>query len=526
MSSDFKYKAGLRNVGSYQVSGKPFLTASTVTDGNELQINFSEVSNNISVKLDNAGSKATGDVTAAYPTASASPTYTTAGTLESDHHGDTFTLDGDTFTVNYEGTGSFGADEIKTYEQTGSALFFPNATNTNDIYLKADNYGTARSFVPNDGNPWSVSFWLNKQTTGDPNSTIFKFGSTENIGGSSNLQFTVLATAQGNTLVLFQPNKASAGADNVSFSNAITNDNFRHFVITCDGASNRATYTLYRDGTQFLTPIQMGANVTDMCDFDEHLFIGDAEADPAVAPQELNGYLQTFGIWNKQLGATEANELYNSGSVKLAQNSSMAANLVDWWRFDSSSSGFQSAGDTEGTSYNSNEGTTLTGAANFAANVTVVQGVPIERHTQSEFYTAVTNAFNTTTNFGTFNIATPNANSSVIGITATANGTDGNNKIPTFSANETFTARTNTSGGSAGGNLRVHFRSTGSLPNVANNRHYWELSSADETIEMNIKSKEIYLSADGGDCDFSLSADLTNISVSNMYQHTGSGVDE
>jgi hypothetical protein len=208
----------------------------------------------------------------------------------------------------------------------------------------------------------------------------------------------------------------------------------------------------------------------------------------------------------------------------------MAANLVDWWRFDSSSSGFQSAGDTEGTSYNSNQGTTLAGAADFAANVTVVQGVPIERHTQSEFYNAVTSSFNTTSNFGTFNVATPNANSSVISITASATGTGGNNKIPTFSANETFTARVNTAGGAAGGggggSLRVHFRSTGSLPNVANNRHYWELSSASEKIEMNVKTKEIYLSADGGDCDFSLQADLTNIPASSMYQHTGSGVDE
>ena len=39
-------------------------------------------------------------------------------------------------------------------------------------------------------------------------------------------------------------------------------------------------------------------------------------------------------------------------------------------------------------------------------------------------------------------------------------------------------------------------------------------------------TKEIYLSADGGDCEFSLEADLTNIPTSSMYQHTGSGVDE
>tara|TARA_R110000744_G_scaffold33253_1_gene77615 strand:+ start:862 stop:1968 length:1107 start_codon:yes stop_codon:yes gene_type:complete len=80
--------------------------------------------------------------------------------------------------------------------------------------------------------------------------------------------------------------------------------------------------------------------------------------------------------------------------------------------------------------------------------------------------------------------------------------------------------------GSSGGELRVHYRSTGSLPNVASNKHYWTLSSQDEEIKMNVKTKEIYLSAVNGDCDFSIQADMTNIPAARMYQHTGSGVDE
>lgn len=77
-----------------------------------------------------------------------------------------------------------------------------------------------------------------------------------------------------------------------------------------------------------------------------------------------------------------------------------------------------------------------------------------------------------------------------------------------------------------GGELRIHYRSTGSLPDVVNNNHYWTLSGQDEEIKMNVKTKEIYLSAVNGDCDFSLHSDLTNIPVARMYQHTGSGVDE
>jgi len=80
--------------------------------------------------------------------------------------------------------------------------------------------------------------------------------------------------------------------------------------------------------------------------------------------------------------------------------------------------------------------------------------------------------------------------------------------------------------GSGTGQLRIHYRSSAALPNVVSNKHYWTLTDTCEKIKMNIKTKEIYLSAYDGDCDFSLHSDLTNIPVTRMYEHTGSGVDE
>ena len=76
-----------------------------------------------------------------------------------------------------------------------------------------------------------------------------------------------------------------------------------------------------------------------------------------------------------------------------------------------------------------------------------------------------------------------------------------------------------------GGGLRIHYRSK-DRPNVISQKHYWTLDSQYESIKMNVKSKELYLSADGGNCDYSISAELTNIPTSSMFQHTGSGVDE
>jgi len=46
--SNFQYTVGLNNVGSYQVAGSPYLTASSVTDEVKT-INFSNVTKNITL---------------------------------------------------------------------------------------------------------------------------------------------------------------------------------------------------------------------------------------------------------------------------------------------------------------------------------------------------------------------------------------------------------------------------------------------------------------------------------------------
>jgi hypothetical protein len=98
--------------------------------------------------------------------------------------------------------------------------------------------------------------------------------------------------------------------------------------------------------------------------------------------------------------------------------------------------------------------------------------------------------------------------------------------INSFGSGDLVQTSTDSPFNSSGGNLQIYYRSTSSLPNVVANKHYWTLDSNDESIKMNTKTKEVYLSAIGGGCDFSIQAGLTNISAGLMYQHTGSGVDE
>ena len=74
--------------------------------------------------------------------------------------------------------------------------------------------------------------------------------------------------------------------------------------------------------------------------------------------------------------------------------------------------------------------------------------------------------------------------------------------------------------------IRIHYKSTGSNPNVVNNKHYWTLDTQYDKVSMNVKTKELYVSAISGSVTYSVEADLTNITSSMMYSHTGSGVDD
>ena len=72
--------------------------------------------------------------------------------------------------------------------------------------------------------------------------------------------------------------------------------------------------------------------------------------------------------------------------------------------------------------------------------------------------------------------------------------------------------------------LRIHFTSTGSSTNVVNHLHYIKLDSHEDSMEFDVKCKEIYLSAPDASVSFQIYASLTNILTGSMYDITGSGI--
>lgn len=390
MSEVFKHTAGLQNVGSYQVSGKPFVTASTVTDGSEQQIEFPEVSNNITVKLDSSGG------------------------------------------------------------QTKNVSFLNVSTGSGDGYaLRANNLST--SFSPDYG--LTFSLWFRSNLSGETvSSTTDTF---LNVYPSSN-QRGVIGQLQSDQTLRFvfyyydNNTNSTSGETGVSIttSTSLNNGEFYNIILSISGGTGTTNgFNVYLnsnlEGTQNI-PSSKYRGQWNSIQFDNWADDG-ANFDP-----------MDISIWNKAFSQQDVNALYNNGFF-VESNTISGSNLVNRWTFDS------------------NDGS-------------IVESVNIE-------------------------IVDTIATDNFVGTQRTAGET------------AEFLTHTFTSGGGSGGELRIHFRSTGSS-NVATNRHYWTLDSQNESITMNVKSKELYLSADGGDCDYSVEAELTGIDANLMYQHTGSGVDE
>ena len=75
----------------------------------------------------------------------------------------------------------------------------------------------------------------------------------------------------------------------------------------------------------------------------------------------------------------------------------------------------------------------------------------------------------------------------------------------------------------AGAALRVHYATTPST-NVVVGKHYFSMHTHGDSVTINGKCKEIFISAAGGAAGFQLFAEMTNIPTASMYALTGTGV--
>jgi|TARA_R110000824_G_scaffold285090_3_gene473304 hypothetical protein len=79
--------------------------------------------------------------------------------------------------------------------------------------------------------------------------------------------------------------------------------------------------------------------------------------------------------------------------------------------------------------------------------------------------------------------------------------------------------------GSSTNDLRIYFVPETAAGYVARSHHYISLDSHEDSIEFDIKCKEIYLKAPKAAAGYQLYASLTFITSSAMFELTGSGID-
>ena len=75
------------------------------------------------------------------------------------------------------------------------------------------------------------------------------------------------------------------------------------------------------------------------------------------------------------------------------------------------------------------------------------------------------------------------------------------------------------------GDLRVHFHTTSSENRVAAGLHYISLDSHEDSVEFDVKCKEMYISTFAGNSGgYRIYASLTTIPTSSMFALSGSGI--
>ena len=75
--------------------------------------------------------------------------------------------------------------------------------------------------------------------------------------------------------------------------------------------------------------------------------------------------------------------------------------------------------------------------------------------------------------------------------------------------------------------MRVHFASTSSAPELIGGHRYVSLDGADESVTLDVKCSEIYITAFGAtEKGYEVIAELTNIPTSSNTLITGSGISD
>lgn len=181
-----------------------------------------------------------------------------------------------------------------TYSQTG---VLGSAISFNGTSSKA-NAGVAANwkFLHNDGDDWTVAFWLKYTGTIENGHAIF---ATVTDTSADGILFDIRTS--GDFRCLLYNASASVGG---TFTVGLADANWHHYVLTHDNAAT--DLELWYDGTSKGT---IDTNAAGTSNPTQALTLMNRNSEVYAA-----GMLDEFAVWKRKITSTEIAALYNSGS--------------------------------------------------------------------------------------------------------------------------------------------------------------------------------------------------------------------
>jgi hypothetical protein len=190
-----------------------------------------------------------------------------------------------------------------------------------DEYLQAQDPGPFK-FGPGGADlPFSLSVWVKMD---DP--SVFRMFSK----GALISRDYRFSTDANDKLTAFLYGKADGTIRISKISTAaVTGDTnaWAFYVMTYDGSAASTGITMYRNGTAVAANANDAGVYVSMTSNLKPLEIGRLEGNVYA-----DGTFTDAAVWGKELSSTEVTEIYNSGKTKNLLVSTVADDLISWWK--------------------------------------------------------------------------------------------------------------------------------------------------------------------------------------------------
>jgi len=217
---------------------------------------------------------------------------------------------------------NIGFDSQETYHLTNNNLISTSINTTFGNYSASFNgtnqYLTITNNLSLNNTDFTISFWVYRFNNNRQES-ILQFGSVNTLAQ----RLIILYTSQNNI------NFGLYGKDNLTIAYPNDANNWIHWVF-CYNYINR-TIQIYRNGLS----VYMDVTINSQINFNNNFYIG---TNNQAGISNFNGLLNDLRIYNKELSASQVQELYNIYPNYTQKNKNYLSiknnNPIAWYKFD------------------------------------------------------------------------------------------------------------------------------------------------------------------------------------------------